>query len=81
MRIKVKNRLHTRKGGRKKARRRPCVILKKKRFSWEGGLQDLKTHCPALINEWKQENISPHGVFRYIWSDEIIDLIVEETNI
>ena len=39
-----------------------------------------KSHSPTILKEWEREKISPHAIFRYMWNDEIIELIVRETN-
>lgn len=37
-------------------------------------------HEPTLLKEWKQENVTPTDVFKSMWNEEIISMIVEETN-
>ena len=37
-------------------------------------------HFPAVVNEWKQEKSNPIDVFKLFWNDDIVDLIVLETN-
>ena len=33
-----------------------------------------------MVNEWKQEKSNPIDVFKLFWNDDIVDLIVLETN-
>ena len=37
-------------------------------------------HRPKILNKWADEGLTPIDIFKYMWNEEIMELIKEETN-
>lgn len=75
------------KGKITKSSRPRKIPVHKPTYSWKKGNFASATesepevqHMPHILKLWDKENSAPIDVFNYFWNEEIIDLIVKQTN-
>lgn len=61
---------------------KPCYTWKKRNFEAtpDTDEQVLESHHPSVLHKWSDEGVTPVGIFTELWNDDLMKLIMTETN-
>lgn len=61
---------------------KPCYTWQKCNFEATPDTEEpvLESHKPFILHKWSDEGVTPVGIFKELWNDDLMKLIMTETN-